>query len=168
MNSAQLRCCLLHEVRLHTYLPALCWRCLCESCGRVCYCLLNGVAHGSSSNRIECALNLQHALNSMEVFSQLVNNHIDTLPSDLDLLLQETNYNPVKSSINTVIEILNDDRVKENNVFSYVVNSVKDMDIQFANLNRLSKMLGFQTILSDSGTKTTIFHDTRHLINWIK
>lgn len=104
----------------------------------------------------------------MEVFSQLVNNHIDTLPSDLDLLLQETNYNPVKSSINTVIEILNDDRVKENNVFSYVVNSVKDMDIQFANLNRLSKMLGFQTILSDSGTKTTIFHDTRHLINWIK
>ena len=34
-------------VRWHTYLPALCWRCLCESYGTVCYCRLSVVALGS-------------------------------------------------------------------------------------------------------------------------
>lgn len=120
------------------------------------------------SNRIDLALNLQNALNSMDVFSQLVNNHMETLPSDLDLLLQETNYNPVRSSVNTVIEILNNDGVEENNVYNYVVKAVLNLEIQFANLNRLSNMLGFQTILKNCITKTAIFHDTRHLIKWVK
>lgn len=121
-----------------------------------------------NSNRIELAFNLQNALNSMEVFSQLVNNHIDTLPSDLDLLLQETNYNPVRSSIITVIEILKDCRVEENNVYSYVVKAVKNLDIQFANLNRLADMLGFQKILTQCVTKSSIFTDSQHLITWVK
>lgn len=120
------------------------------------------------TNRVELGLNLRNALNMMESFSQLVNNQIDTLPSELGLLLQEVTYNPVRSSVNTIIEILFDERVTSDNAISYVTHDVLTLGEHFTNLKNLSEMLGYYKELKKTVVMADMFDRTANQINWVK
>lgn len=121
-----------------------------------------------NSNRYEVALNLQNCLYQLETFSQVVSNQSDGMPSSMEVLFHEVTFNPVRSNIQMVIDVLRDDTFKIENACGFAMNSVKVFNDQFTNLQRLSKLLRHDIVVKRHIHPKPIFEETAHLVQWIK
>lgn len=120
-----------------------------------------------NSNRYEMAKNLQNCLYQLETFSQLVSNQSDGIPSNMEILIQEVSFNPVKANIQMVIDVLKDDKLTEDNAYSYAVNDVKMFETQFYNLQKLSSMLRHDKSVKKYIHSNHIFEETANLVYWL-
>lgn len=66
-----------------------------------------------------------------------------------------------------VIDVLKDDKLTEDNAYSYAVNDVKMFETQFYNLRKLSSMLRHNKSVKKYIHYNPIFEETADLVYWL-